>query len=103
MFLRADTPGTLQISTVHDYLLTWLEAFLVDRKATGITTGNLRFYRQKIKLFSAYCDTQAIKGIGQITPSYLRQFLLYLEESGHNPGGRHVAFRTRDFLPLVWR
>jgi len=32
--------------------------------------------------------------INQITPSFLRQFLLYLEESGHNAGGRHAAFRT---------
>ena len=94
MFLRPDTPRTIQVSTVDDYLMTWLEAFLVDRKATGVATGTLRFYRQKIKLFSDYCDGQAVKQIGQISPSFLRQYLLYLEESGHNPGGRHAAIRT---------
>jgi integrase/recombinase XerD len=94
MFLRPDTPRTLQVSNVDDYLLTWLEAFLIDRKATGLADGSMRFYRQKIKLFSDYCEAQAIKQIGQITPSFLRQFLLYLELSGHNPGGRHAAFRT---------
>jgi len=94
MFLRPDTTRTIQVSTVDDYLLNWLEAFLIDRKAAGVATGTLRFYRQKIKLFSDYCDAQAVKQIGQITPSFLRQFLLYLEESGHNPGGRHAAFRT---------
>jgi integrase/recombinase XerD len=94
MFLIAETQRTLQVSTVDDYLLTWLEAFLIDRKAAGVAPGTLRFYRQKIKLFSDYCDTQAVKQIGQINPSFLRQFLLYLEESGHNPGGRHAAFRT---------
>ena len=87
MFLRPDTTRTIQVSTVDDYLLNWLEAFLIDRKAAGVATGTLRFYRQKIKLFSDYCDAQAVKQIGQITPSFLRQFLLYLEESGHNPGG----------------
>jgi site-specific recombinase XerD len=71
-----------------------LEVFLIDRKATGVAEGTLRFYRQKIKLFSDYCDDQAVKQIGQITPSFLRQYLLYLEESGHNAGGRHAAFRT---------
>ena len=94
MFLRPDTQRTLQISTVDDYLLTWLEAFLIDRKAAGVAPGTLRFYRQKLKLFADYCDAQAIKEIGQISPSFLRQYLLYLEESGHNPGGRHAAFRT---------
>ena len=93
MFLRTDNPRTIQLSGVDDYLLIWLEAFLIDRKARGIAEGSLRFYRQKIKLFSNYCDALAVKQIGQITPSFLRQYLLYLEETGHNPGGRHAAFR----------
>jgi site-specific recombinase XerD len=94
MYLKVETQRTLQVSNVDDYLLTWLEAFLIDRKAAGVATGTLRFYRQKIKLFSDYCDAQAVKRIGQITPSFLRQYLLYLEEYGHNAGGRHAAFRT---------
>jgi len=93
MFLKSETQRTLQVSNVDDYLLTWLEAFLIDRKAAGVAEGTLRFYRQKIKLFTDYCDAQAVKQIGQIAPSFLRQFMLYLEESGHNPGGRHAAFR----------
>jgi site-specific recombinase XerD len=94
MFFKSETQRTLQVSNVDDYLLNWLEAFLIDRKASGVADGSLRFYRQKIKLFSDFCDAQAVKQIDQITPSLLRQFLLYLEESGHNPGGRHAAFRT---------
>ena len=94
MSLKIETLRTLQASNVDDYLLTWLEAFLIDRKASGVAEGTLRFYRQKIKLFSNYCDAQAVEQIGQINPSFLRQFLLYLEESGHNAGGRHAAFRT---------
>jgi site-specific recombinase XerD len=93
MFLRTDNPRTIQLSGVDDYLLNWLEAFLIDRKASGVADGTLRFYRQKIKLFSNYCDAQAVKQISQINPSFLRQYLLYLEESGHNAGGRHAAFR----------
>jgi site-specific recombinase XerD len=94
MYLKPETQRTLQVSTVDDYLLNWLEAFLIDRKAGGLADGTLRFYRQKIKLFSDYCDALTVKQIGQITPSFLRQYLLYLEESGHNAGGRHAAFRS---------
>jgi len=93
MSIKFETQRTLQVSNVDDYLLTWLEAFLIDRKAAGVAAGTLRFYRQKIKLFSDYCDAQAVKQIGQINPSFLRQYLLYLEEYGHNAGGRHAAFR----------
>jgi site-specific recombinase XerD len=93
MSIKFETQRTLQVSTVDDYLLTWLEAFLIDRKAAGVAQGTLRFYRQKIKLFTDYCDALTVKQIGQINPSFLRQYLLYLEESGHNAGGRHAAFR----------
>jgi site-specific recombinase XerD len=94
MFLRIDDPRTIQLSGVDDYLFTWLEAFLIDRKASGAVDGTLHFYRQKIKLFLVYCESQAVKQIGQINSSFLRQFLLTLEQGGHNAGGRHAAFRT---------
>jgi site-specific recombinase XerD len=93
MLPKIETQRTLQVSNVDDYLLNWLEAFLIDRKAAGVAQGTLRFYRQKIKLFTDYCDALMVKQISQITPSFLRQYLLYLEESGHNAGGRHAAFR----------
>jgi hypothetical protein len=92
MSFMVETQKTLQVSNVDDYLLTWLEAFLIDRKAGGVALETLRFYRQKIKLFSNYCDALTVKQISQITPSFLRQYLLYLEESGHNAGGRHAHF-----------
>jgi hypothetical protein len=63
MFLKSDTQRTLQVSNVDDYLLTWLEAFLIDRKAEGVAEGTLRFYHQKIKLFADFCEVQAIKQI----------------------------------------
>lgn len=94
MFLRPDIQRTLQNSRVDDYLLTWMEAFLIDRKAAGVAEGTLHFYQSKLKRFSDYCEAQAVRQIGQITPSLIRQYLLYLEETGHNAGGRHAAFRT---------
>jgi site-specific recombinase XerD len=93
MFFKSDTQRTLQVSSVDDHLVTWLEAFLIDSKAAGAAVGTLRFYRQKSKLFSDYCDALVVKQIGQITSSFLRQYLLHLEEFGHNAGGRHAAFR----------
>jgi hypothetical protein len=34
-----------------------------------------------------------------IAPNVIRQFLLWHEETGHNPGGLHAAFRVlRTFL-----
>jgi site-specific recombinase XerD len=58
-----------------------------------LAEGSLRFYKQKLKLFADFCEAQAVQTIYQITPSFLRQFLLFLEEGGHNAGGRHGAFQ----------
>jgi len=71
-----------------------MEAFLNDRKAQGAASGTLRFYTQKLKLFLDYCQAHVVERIGEITATFIRQYLLYLEESGHNPGGRHAAFRS---------
>jgi site-specific recombinase XerD len=84
---------------VDDSLLVWMEAFMGDRKVQGVAAGTLRFYGQKLKLFLNYCKACAIDRICQISPTIIRQYLLFLEESQHNPGGRHAAFRSlRAFL-----
>jgi site-specific recombinase XerD len=69
-----------------DSLLFWIDAFLADRKVQGMANGTLRFYSQKLKLFSDYCQAHSIQLFGQITATFIRQYLLFLEESGHNPG-----------------
>ncbi len=52
-----------------------------------------------MKLFLDYCQAHSVEQIGQISATFIRQYMLYLEESGHNPGGRHAAFRSlRAFL-----
>ena len=83
----------------EDYLSIWIESFLIDRKAQNLSEGTLQFYRKKLKLFSHFCDSQAITQITQITPNTLRQFLFYLGETNHNPGGVHAFYRAiRAFL-----
>ena len=75
-------------------LLIWIEAFLIDRKAQNLSSGTLKFYQNKLRLFANYCDSQIISDITEITPNILRQFLLHLEETGHNPGGIHAIYRS---------
>jgi integrase/recombinase XerD len=84
------------------YILTWVEAFLVDRQAQGLSKGTLHFYRYKLKLFMFYCDVQEIKYITQITPVLIREYLLYLERKGHNPGGIHACFKALKTFLFWW-
>jgi len=74
------------------YLYTWLEAFLVDRKAAGLAEGTIEFYRLKLGKFAKFCDSLAISEVTQLTPSAIRSYLLLLQEKGHNAGGLHAFF-----------
>jgi len=49
VFKSKDTQGILSKTPVNDYLLTWLEAFMIDRKAQGVSDGTLHFYEVKFK------------------------------------------------------
>jgi site-specific recombinase XerD len=90
---------TISTFVQDDYLLTWVEAFLIDRKAQSMSRGTLDFYRKKLRLFTDFCESQAVTRVSQITPGLLREFLLVLEAKGHNAGGCHAAYRSvRAFL-----
>lgn len=89
-------------SIQDDRLDAWIEAFLFDRKAQNMSRGTIYFYVQKLALFSKYCDSQQISKISQISPNLIRQYLLYLEETGHNPGGIHACYRTMKTFLLWW-
>jgi len=77
-----------------DYLSVWIDAFLTAKRARGMSKNTILFYTRKLKQFNDYCEAQAVKQIEQLTPSFIREFLLWLETTGHNPGGRHAAYRA---------
>lgn len=84
------------------YILTWMDAFLVDRKASGAAKGTIMFYTQKFKEFMIFCDSQAIRLITEITPDVIRQYFLWLEKNHHKPGGIHCSYRTLHAFLTWW-
>ena len=99
------TPSTInqQILLGDDYLLVWIEGFLKERTAQNLTTGTVRYYKDNLIPFANYLESQGVKYISQITPSLIRDFLLFLEEKGHKPGGVHSFFRSiKVFLRWYW-
>ena len=63
-----------------------------------MTRGTISFYTEKLQHFLEYCEGQAVKQVTQITPAFIRSYLLWLEQK-HNPGGVHAHFRAlRTFL-----
>lgn len=74
------TQGIIKLSTQDTYLLTWIEAFLFDRKAQNLTKGTIDFYRRHLNIFIKFCDSQVITKIDQLDPNTIRKYLIWLEE-----------------------
>ena len=71
-----------------------MEAFLKAKKSENISKGTILFYRKKLKGFTDYLETQEIRYISQLTANNIRDYLLLLEERGHNAGGIHGYYRS---------
>ena len=101
--MNTSTQKDLQIFLGEDYILVWVEAFLKAKKSENKARGTIKYYKDNLKVFTQFLDNQEIKLISQLNPTILRDFLLILEERGHNPGGIHGFYRAvKAFLKWYW-
>jgi integrase/recombinase XerD len=89
----ASTQARLTATDPADYITDWADQFLLAKRAEGRSPATIVFYRQQLGHFLAYCEAQVLSRISELTPANLRAFLLWLAETGHNPGGVHAAYR----------
>lgn len=87
---------------LDDHLEVWFENFISSCKIEGKSPGTVKFYSEKFGLFMRFCEGQVITRIGQIDAQTLRAYLLWLEATKHNPGGRHAAYRTLRVFIRWW-
>lgn len=77
----------------------WIEAFLGDRKAIGLSPHTVAFYRQRLRLLTDYTDSVGLHYMDQLDADSIRAWLIWLADTGHNPGGVHGCYRSlRVFL-----
>ncbi len=80
-------------------ILEWAEAFIMDRKARGLSPNTTDFYRKKLNKFIEFCNLNQVHDIQELNAHHIRQYLLWLETNHHNKGGVHAHFRVlRSFL-----
>lgn len=77
-----------------DNLEKCCELFIFDRQSQNMAEGTIQFYRTKMKLFSGFLSSLGIFKITEIEPQTIRNYLVFLEETGHNAGGIHAAYRA---------
>ena len=94
MVTATQTQRTSWIAAAEDDLNKQVDAFLLDRRTRGFAKGTLRFYRQKLTLFQTFCLYQSVGMVSHISPTLIRLYLLWLSDTGHNPGGVHGCYRA---------
>jgi len=75
-------------------LLDWANGFIFDRTSQEFSVGTIRFYAVKINKFVKYCTGHGLQGMDEITPQLIREYLVWLQNDGHTPGGVHAYYRA---------
>jgi site-specific recombinase XerD len=94
MLQKSNVQDTILDFCLNDSLETWVDAFMMDRRAQNMAKGTLHYNRYRLKEFVEYCESLEVKRITQIDPNLLRQYFLILQDKGHNAGGVHMYFRV---------
>ncbi len=77
-------------------------AFIIDRQARGLSQRTIEYYSEELQHWLNWAAGYEIRGLSEITPTLLRQWLLHLGKS-RNPGGVHANYRAvRAFLRWTW-
>ena len=109
--LKTQDQGIIRLAQ-QDYLAILIESFLIDRRAQGLASGTISFYKKKLQYILKFCEVQEVTQVSQITPDLIRRYILDLAET-HNPGGVHACFRSmrtllfwvelEEIMPTDWR
>lgn len=95
-----------------DDLNQCVATFIHDREAQNMADGTIRFYQTKMKSLSGFLTSVGIAKVTEITPETIRDYLLFLEQKNHNPGGVHASYRAlkaflnwweNEYEPLNWK
>jgi len=89
---------------------------LVDIFITGkkveVKNNTVLVYKVKLNIFLAWCERNGIVTLDNLTVQVLREFLMWLREANHNPGGVHLVYRCikhcllwfeGEYEPLNWK
>lgn len=87
------------IRQAGEALSKWIEGFLRDARVRELSPYTVKYYRAQLTDFQKYAALQTVTTVSGITPDLVRGWLLYLEATGHNPGGRRTKYiALRAFL-----
>jgi site-specific recombinase XerD len=91
--LTSKNGETLQVAIMPD-IARWAEAFLTAKRAEGVSRKTIIAYGECLKSFLKWATNRGVSAVEELTAAHLREFMLSLEEGGHNSGGQHLHYRV---------
>lgn len=79
---------------LQDPIELWFEVFLRAKRVERLSPRTIEWYQEKLSKFAKYADAQAIISIEQLTAQSIRDYMQWLEDKEHNPGGIHGYYRS---------
>ncbi len=70
-----------------------ISAFLLDRRARGLSNHTVRYYSDELRYFREYIESQSVRETLSVSAQHIRKYLLSLEEH-RNAGGVLTAYRA---------
>ena len=69
LLLGRQVQGTIAFEQAY-YIPILTETFITARKAEGLSKGTLKYYREKLTIFLAWCEGQAVTQLQDLTPGH---------------------------------
>ena len=64
-------------------IINSLNTFFIDRRARQLSANSLAFYNTELGLFVKWIEPHGIDMVLDLTPTHLREYLLYLPHLPH--------------------
>jgi site-specific recombinase XerD len=84
-------------------LSKWIEGFLRDCRVRDLSPFTIEYYRAQLAAFETFARAHNVIQVPEISADLIRSYLLELEATGHNPGGRHAKYRAVRAFLLWWQ
>lgn len=77
-----------------------IDQFIIERRSRNLSPRTIQFYQEELKRFCAFCESNKVIIIADITPDIIRQFITKLGIT-RNQGGVHSGYKAIRAM-LLW-
>ena len=87
---------------VSEHIETVIRSFLDERRSRRLSKRTIEYYADILDEFAEWIEKKGKTQVDEVTPDDVRQYMIDLEKTGHNPGGIAAHYRPIRALFNFW-